>query len=261
MIQVAVTNRDGRPGRPFNLRVTEEEFENMQASSNRQYERRQWPEPGHGTRWEPAGAGARRGYDNPYVDDQEYYANHEQQRRAQEAYQKAKKAQEEAKAKAEEEERKKQRQREKEEHFRNMYGDGPNFAGADDHFRRGQSDYDRFFRAGFNEDWFSGPPKQEDPTKDKFFWDGEPVSEEEFNRRQAAKERGSTKNYSRDQLIKRLGELAQVPVPEFADLKALYRKAMRKCHPDTGGSHELWVELEEIAAQLDLVKIKKPARG
>jgi hypothetical protein len=36
------------------------------------------------------------------------------------------------------------------------------------------------------------------------------------------------------------------------DTKALLRKAMRNCHPDTGGSHEKWIELEKLKSKMKL---------
>lgn len=36
------------------------------------------------------------------------------------------------------------------------------------------------------------------------------------------------------------------------DIKVAYRRAKRLCHPDSGGSHEAWLELQSIARRLGL---------
>lgn len=49
-------------------------------------------------------------------------------------------------------------------------------------------------------------------------------------------------------------KLAGVETEEAAKLtvKQLYRKAQRRCHPDTGGSHDLWLKLEKLVPYLDI---------
>lgn len=48
-----------------------------------------------------------------------------------------------------------------------------------------------------------------------------------------------------------LAKLAQLAGVEGVDnepkaIRSAYRKAQRKCHPDTGGSHEKWLELQKL---------------
>lgn len=68
--------------------------------------------------------------------------------------------------------------------------------------------------------------------------------------------RGSTKTKTKTNPINRLYQLAGVDKPadttQVPDLDKLLRKAKRKCHPDTGGNNELWLELEKIAKELGL---------
>jgi hypothetical protein len=51
-----------------------------------------------------------------------------------------------------------------------------------------------------------------------------------------------------------LAEMAVVEwaVAELMDDMKLLRRAQRKCHPDTGGSHEKWVKLEKIQREMGL---------
>lgn len=60
-------------------------------------------------------------------------------------------------------------------------------------------------------------------------------------------------NWSPTSVIE-LIKLAGVETEEAAKLtvKQLYRKAQRRCHPDTGGSHDLWLKLEKLVPYLDI---------
>jgi hypothetical protein len=53
---------------------------------------------------------------------------------------------------------------------------------------------------------------------------------------------------------KLMADMAGVPWMEAKDMdpKKLLRKAQRKCHPDTGGSKEAWLELEKLQAEMGL---------
>ena len=46
----------------------------------------------------------------------------------------------------------------------------------------------------------------------------------------------------------KLADLAEIAweVAKLMDMRKLLRKAQVKCHPDTGGSHEKWIELENL---------------
>lgn len=53
----------------------------------------------------------------------------------------------------------------------------------------------------------------------------------------------------------RLAELAGVEWPTEIETQKLWKRAQRRCHPDVeGGSHELWIELEQIAIYFNFVK-------
>jgi len=54
--------------------------------------------------------------------------------------------------------------------------------------------------------------------------------------------------------LERLCELAGMPFSEGVDQRRVYRKALRVCHPDSGGSHEAFVELQDIARKLGIIK-------
>lgn len=60
-----------------------------------------------------------------------------------------------------------------------------------------------------------------------------------------------TKRLSHDRW-RELCELAGVPVKTELTQKQLYRRAMRKCHPDTGGNHDLWLRLDKLKAYLEI---------
>jgi len=49
-----------------------------------------------------------------------------------------------------------------------------------------------------------------------------------------------------------LCQLAGVEYPTHLTQKQLFRKAQRRCHPDTGGSHELFVQLDKLKIYLDI---------
>ena len=189
MVEVRVVNEDGRPSEPFHVRITEEDFENLQANSRRQYERNQWPMEPRGVIFRPPGGFHARSEPNwggpRYTSPQEEY---EAQRRE---YEKFKRAQQDARDAREKGER------EKQEYFNN-FGQAPN------------------------------------PNVTK----------------------------TEKQLKERLAELAGTVWIDGVSLKTLHTKAQRRCHPDLEtGSHELWLELEEIAHLLGIVLKKKPARN
>jgi hypothetical protein len=190
MIVVGIENRDGTFGAPFHVRITEEEYENLQAQSRRQYERRQWPTDTQGSyrpadrpRSERPSFNFSDGFGGePYTffftsEERDFYGrqegySHEQQKRAYEEY------------------REKNRERER------TQGKGP----------------------------------EEKPTAPK---------------------------RSDAQARMRLAELAGISWPTDIQNPNLYKRAQRKCHPDIeGGSHDLWIELEDIARQLRLIKVK-----
>lgn len=60
------------------------------------------------------------------------------------------------------------------------------------------------------------------------------------------------KTWTRDQSVRRLCELAKETYPTQLSVEKLYRRALRYCHPDTGGSHELFVELGSIKQRLKI---------
>ncbi|MEG2887260.1 MAG: hypothetical protein RR853_09055 [Aurantimicrobium sp.] len=41
-------------------------------------------------------------------------------------------------------------------------------------------------------------------------------------------------------------------VAELMDSKVLLKKAQRKCHPDTGGSHDKWVALDKLRREMGI---------
>ena len=101
----------------------------------------------------------------------------------------------------------------------------------------GNPDYD-FIRDMFN-DWKRGNGEQPKPGRGN------------TNTRTEA----PPTTFTRVTKIARLFEFAGVEYegnnnPEI--LERVLRKAKRKCHPDTGGSNELWLELEELAKWLAL---------
>lgn len=57
---------------------------------------------------------------------------------------------------------------------------------------------------------------------------------------------------SRQEYIRKLHTLAGLAYPSQLDEKRVYRRAMRKCHPDSGGSHQKWIELEKIKVALGI---------
>lgn len=90
--------------------------------------------------------------------------------------------------------------------------------------------------------------KEEQKTKD--YW-------EAFGRKQSY----TPPSPSEAELKKRLGELAGTAWIDTLDMMTVYKKARRRCHPDMpNGSHELWIELEEIAHMLGIVIKKKATR-
>ena len=189
MIEVRVVNEDGRPSEPFHVRITEEDFDNLQANSRRQYERGAWPMEPRGIIFRPPGGFHARSEPNwggpRYTSPQEEY---EAQRREYEKFKRAQQDARDAREKAE---------REKQEYFNN-FGQAPN------------------------------------PNVTK----------------------------TEKQLKERLAELAGTVWIDGVSLKTLHTKAQRRCHPDLEtGSHELWLELEEIAHLLGIVLKKKPARN
>lgn len=54
------------------------------------------------------------------------------------------------------------------------------------------------------------------------------------------------KVWTQDGMMRRLCELARVEYPSELQLKSLVRRAQRYCHPDSEGSHALWLELDEL---------------
>jgi hypothetical protein len=52
----------------------------------------------------------------------------------------------------------------------------------------------------------------------------------------------------------KLAEMAGIDwaVAQLMEDKALLKKAQRKCHPDTGGSHEKWIELDKLRQEMGL---------
>ena len=61
----------------------------------------------------------------------------------------------------------------------------------------------------------------------------------------------SSMGVPRPNLVK-LFEMAGVEYSVDYDQQKLLRRAKSKCHPDTGGSSEQWIELEKIARSLNL---------
>jgi hypothetical protein len=174
-----------------------------------------------------------------------YYFQTPQEER--EYFEKERKRKAEQQAKAREQQRERERQehdrkeREQREKSRQEYF--ANFGGAAD---QGAEDFFRFFNQS-----------QSENGGHQFFFEGEPVSEEEFKRRTANKNRSSTSTKSEKQLKDRLGELAGTIWMDTLDMRKVYNKAKRRCHPDVETvSHELWIELEEIARLLGLINNK-----
>lgn len=231
MIEVRTLNDDGRPSQPFHLRVTEEEFENMCANSRRQAQRSQWPPPPHGVRWRvaddhqsrsyPHDAYGYPGFDGPFfTSPQDEYEYYERQRRDKATRDREARDKQRAREDAEHNRREReQREKSREEYFA-QFGDA-----ADE----SAESFFRFFKQATGEDF---PTTGERPTPPR----------------------------SQQQLKERLAELAGSAWIETLDLLTLYKKARRRCHPDMdSGSHELWIELEDIADKLGIVK-KKSAR-
>lgn len=184
MVEIRAEQGDGRPGGPFNVMLTEEEYEELRARSRRQYERGRWPRDSFPYR--PA-------RDEPRT------------------------------------------------HWTN---DSPRFDG--DFFPSGPDPY-AFFQEKVRQE-------QQENRERK-------AKAEEERARRARNEPPPTQAKSEKQLKERLAELAGSVWIETMSLKSVYTKARRRCHPDMeGGSHALWIELEEIAHLLGIVKKKQPTR-
>jgi len=245
MVVIGIETDKGTFGDAFHVRMTEEEYENFRASSRRQYERGYWP-PGGDYRT-PGGAASSRSYPSdpfsrPFYDSETpFYAPgspYEQQRREYER--------ERANMKAEEEARK---QKEQQDRDRAQGKGGAKFTD------RGGGNFEFTFKEGENFWATFGPGvffiPEDEPPKEQFFYDGEPVTEEEFHRRNEKHQKKTAPKMSTSDAKKRLCELAEMPLT--SDAKAAYKKAMRRCHPDMPtGSHELWLELAKIAMILGL---------
>jgi len=180
MVEMRAEQSDGRPGEPFHVMLTEEEYEELRARSRRQYERGRWPRDSFPYR--PARDEPRTTWTNGGP---------------------------------------------------TMFDDDPRYRG--------------FFNFEDKEQFRN----QHEEKKRR--------AEEERARR-ARNEPPPTQAKSEKQLKDRLAELAGTVWIETMSLKTVYNKAKRRCHPDMeGGSHALWIELEEIAHLLGIA-LKKPVR-
>lgn len=152
----------------------------------------------------------------------------EAQERAQRLREEKRRMQEEQNARRRDEERARQRREQEraryhanffvdEEFIRSMFDEGGPFSGF------------KFY--GTDDGYRESPPKQEHKSS-------------------TPPKREVPKAWTRDQMIKRLCELAKVDYPSELGDKRLLRRAQRECHPDSGGSHELWVELDELVRLL-----------
>lgn len=52
--------------------------------------------------------------------------------------------------------------------------------------------------------------------------------------------------------IERLHQLAELAYPSAMEPRKIYRRAMRHCHPDRGGTREKWDELEYLGRRLGI---------
>lgn len=119
-------------------------------------------------------------------------------------------------------------------------------AGREERQRRTQ-DRSQYYRAG--DPFTFGSPF----TFDKDFF--ETIFGEEFFEKPSPPPNQPTdkpRAWTRDQTIRRLCELAQEAYPTELSEEKLYRRALRYCHPDSGGTHELFVELGEIKQRLKI---------
>jgi len=107
----------------------------------------------------------------------------------------------------------------------------------------------RFGGPFFNEDWFATYPGEEKFTPPKQDRPKPPPKPEPPKNSPPTQEAINLANKIR------LATLAGQVWTDGLDLKTLWKKAQRRCHPDVDtGSHELWLELEGIAIFFGFVK-------
>ena len=100
------------------------------------------------------------------------------------------------------------------------------------------------FRKRRQSDWRNGPYGYA-PGGSRFSFDGSPFE-------QAFPERPGNPHKPAASLIDQLAGFAEMDIQAATELplKKLWLRAQRKCHPDTGGSHEKWLELEKLEARV-----------